>query len=40
MGKGDRRTARGKIWIGSFGKSRRKAKKLRKIAARRAAQTV
>ncbi|HEY81476.1 MAG TPA: 30S ribosomal protein THX [Anaerolineae bacterium] len=30
MGKGDKRTRRGKIWRGTHGKYRLKAKKLRK----------
>ncbi|NPA30671.1 MAG: 30S ribosomal protein THX [Chloroflexi bacterium] len=33
MGKGDRRTRRGKIWRGSYGKSRPKRKKKRGRAA-------
>lgn len=36
MGKGDRRSRRGKIFISSFGKTRRKAKQLRREARRRA----
>ncbi len=31
MGKGDRRSKKGKIWNGSFGKSRLKASRLRKL---------
>jgi len=31
MGKGDRRTKRGKIWRGTYGKSRPKPKKKRKL---------
>jgi len=31
MGKGDRRTKRGKIWRGTYGKSRPKPKKLRRL---------
>ena len=37
MGKGDRRTRRGKIWRGTHGKYRLKAKKLRKIKAQKEA---
>jgi len=33
MGKGDRRSRRGKIWNGSFGKFRLKASKLRRMKA-------
>ncbi len=33
MGKGDKRTRRGKIWKGSYGKYRLKPKKLRKLKA-------
>ncbi len=33
MGKGDRRTRRGKIWRGSYGKTRPKSKKKRSRAA-------
>ncbi len=32
MGKGDRRTRRGKIWRGSYGKTRPKRKKKRQKA--------
>ncbi len=35
MGKGDKRTAKGKRFKGSFGVSRMKASKLRRIAKRR-----
>lgn len=33
MGKGDRRTRRGKIWRGTYGKSRPKKKKAKKEKA-------
>jgi len=39
MGKGDRRSRRGKIWNGSFGKFRLKASKLRKMKAEKEAPT-
>ncbi len=35
MGSGDRRSRKGKIWRGSFGKSRPKAKKIAKANARK-----
>ena len=38
MGKGDRRTKRGKIWRGTYGKSRPKPKKKRKLKRLAAAQ--
>lgn len=37
MGKGDKRTKRGKIFKGSFGKSRPKARQLRKLREQRLA---
>jgi len=33
MGKGDRRTRRGKIWLGTYGKYRPKKKKKKLVAA-------
>ena len=36
MGKGDKRTRRGKIFKGSFGKSRPQPKKIREIQRRKA----
>ena len=38
MGKGDRRTRRGKIWHGTYGKFRLKPSKKRKLARLRAQQ--
>ncbi len=38
MGKGDKRTKRGKIFKGSFGKSRPKPRQVRKLQAQAAAQ--
>jgi 30S ribosomal protein S31 len=35
MGKGDRRTKRGKLFRGSFGKSRPKAEKVREAAKKK-----
>ncbi len=41
MGKGDRKSRRGKIWRGSFGKTRRpnNVRRAKKAAAKTAAQT-
>jgi len=38
MGKGDKRTRRGKIWNGSFGKYRPNPKKKRKMEEKKEAQ--
>lgn len=38
MGKGDRRSTKGKTWRSSYGKSRPKKKSLRKIAPKNGAE--
>ncbi len=35
MGKGDKRTKRGKIWRGTFGNSRKKAKNIQKTVEKK-----